>query len=109
MDDALITDYAAAKREVKQSFLGRMVGPAFVAGALAATASLVPFPVGAYDTIPTFMAPATNEFPTAAEYFASFIRNATITGVLASSPAIYKYYQDAQEQPVEDQPVTSKA
>lgn len=98
MDD-VITDYATAKSEVKQSFLGRMVGPAFVAGALAAASTLIPFPVGAYDAMPNVwdatVIPTTmsGDFPHAANYFASFVRNATICGVLAASPAIYQYYE----------------
>ena len=98
MDD-VITDYATARSEVKQSFLGRMVGPAFVAGALAAASTLIPFPVGAYDSIPNvwdspmMSTTMTGDFPHAANYFASFVRNATICSVLAASPAIYQYYE----------------
>lgn len=100
MDDE-ITDYSTAKAEVKQSFLGRMVGPAFVAGAFAAAATLIPFPVGAYDAMPNVwdasvnpnVIQTTSDFPNAGMYFASFIRNATICGVLCASPAMYKYYQ----------------
>jgi len=47
-----IASYAEAKSAVKQSFLGRMVGPAFAASLLAAAASVMPFPAGAYDKMP---------------------------------------------------------
>lgn len=50
-----IVSYDKAKSAVKQSFLGRMVGPAFAASAIAATASLMPFPAGAYDQIPSIL------------------------------------------------------
>ena len=50
-----IVSYDKAKSAVKQSFLGRMVGPAFAASAIAAAASLMPFPAGAYDQIPPFL------------------------------------------------------
>jgi len=50
-----IVSYDKAKTAVKQSFLGRMVGPAFAASALAAVATLMPFPAGAYDQIPSML------------------------------------------------------
>ena len=51
-----IASYAEAKSAVKQSFLGRMVGPAFAASLLAAATTLMPFPAGAYDQIPSIWA-----------------------------------------------------
>lgn len=105
MDD-VITDYATAKSEVRQSFLGRMVGPAAVAGVLAAAATLAPFPAGAYDAMPdvwlndAFVSTGTGlgGFPNVA----AFIRNATICGVLAASPAIYRYYEQQTALPEEE-------
>jgi hypothetical protein len=52
-----ITDYATAKSQVKQSMLQRMIGPAFAASAIAAAATLIPFPVGA-EQLPTFLGDA---------------------------------------------------
>ena len=114
--DGVITDYSTAKSEVRQSFLGRMVGPAFAAGALAAAASLMPFPAGAYDTMPNVwdaVIQPTSDFPHAGLYFASFIRNATICGVVCASPAMYRYYEEqtqleAQEE-VQQQPTVQEA
>merc|ERR1712167_31477 len=100
------------------SFLGRMVGPAFVAGAVAAAASLMPSPAGAYDTIPDVWDPViptttAAAFPHAGLYFASFIRNATLCGVLAASPAIYRYYEQQTaiegEEQVQQQPTVQEA
>lgn len=105
--DETIKDYATAKSAVKESFLGRMVGPAFAAGALAAVATMLPYPVGASDimqypdmkiladqglnpsVIDSSLIP--HQFPTVSQYFATFLRNAIITGTLAASPAIYNY------------------
>ena len=44
-----LQSFEKAKTAVKQSFLGRMVGPAFALSAFAAAASLMPFPAGAYE------------------------------------------------------------
>lgn len=98
MDDELITDYAQAKSAVRQSFLGRMVGPAFVAGALAAAATMMPFPAGA-EQMPQYLGDANlnpsvisagaSSFPTATQYFGEFMRNAVITGACAAGiPAL---------------------
>ena len=82
-----------------------MVGPAFGLGALAAVATLIPFPVGAADMPfladqglnPSMMGSSAAEFPTVAQYMAGFVRNAAITGLLAASPAMYRQYEKMQE------------
>jgi len=92
MDD-VITDYSAAKAEVKQSFLGRMVGPAFAAGAVAAVATLAPWPVAAQDMSifadaglnPSVIPGQMDAFPTVSQYMGTFVRNAAVTGALAAS------------------------
>ena len=54
-----IASYSEAKSAVKQSFLGRMVGPAFAASLLAAATTVMPFPAGAYDYMPDVWADTT--------------------------------------------------
>lgn len=56
--DEEISDYSTAKSAVKQSFLGRMVGPAFVTGAMASAAMMFPNAAGAYDKMPTYLGDA---------------------------------------------------
>lgn len=102
-----IQSYGAAKSAVKQSFLGRMVGPAFAASLLAATATLMPFPAGAYDQIPqhvfadsglnpSVISPYT-DFPTVSQYFGEFLSYALITGIICASPPMVKYFQSQNE------------
>jgi len=114
--DDVITDYSVAKAEVKQSFLGRMVGPAFAAGALAAAATLAPWPVGAQDMSifadeglnPSVIPGSMAAFPTVSSYMGTFVRNAAITGTLAASVPAIQMIQESQEEE-ESKPVEKTA
>lgn len=90
--DEVVTDYAAAKAGVKKSFLGQMVGPAFVVGAAAAAATLAPLAVGASGPgiiadeglNPSVIQGAGEAFPSVTQYFGTFARNSAIAGGLAA-------------------------
>merc|ERR1719321_1360478 len=93
-----------------------MVGPAFAASLIAAAATLMPFPAGAYDQIPSVLSdsglnpsvisPYTG-FPTAAQYAAEVLRNAVITGCLCASIPMLKYLPELNETEVQEVAETS--
>ena len=76
-----------------------MVGPAFAAGLVAAAATLIPFPAGAYDQWPALVGDfgvtpsvinTSSDFPTVSQYLTEFTRNAMLSGALAASVAHYQ-------------------
>ena len=95
-----VESYGAAKSAVKQSFLQRMVGPAFATSLLAAVATVMPFPAGAYDQVPTMVGDfgvnpsvidPSNGFPTVDQYFMVTASNILLFGLLVGALPLTSY------------------
>lgn len=118
MDEkVLVTDYAAAKSQVKQSFLGRMVGPAWAAGALGAAAMVAwALPAGAAPSFladeglnPSVINSAHHAFPTVQQYFVELGRNAVAAGLVASAIPAYAHHNKLQQDEQKEQKAVQEA
>merc|ERR1719321_2487924 len=77
-----------------------MVGPAFAASLMAAAATLMPFPAGAYDQIPSVLSDSDilySDFPIVTQFSAEFLRNAIAIGCLCASIPMLNYFKEINE------------